>query len=165
MRYRLSFRELFSLKKKSNADKVEKYLERCFQHPVVGISSILRDFTSVQREEDALLTSQYTTITHPSVKADTNKKNVGQCSTSAALTPSPSPPAPPILPPPVTSPVRPVSHQSPSPPNTLSLSKPLPPIVIPPVTLNDYDLLQILGKGCMGKVNCHVVYLSVLSPS
>ncbi|KAI8981993.1 kinase-like domain-containing protein [Mycotypha africana] len=50
-------------KKRTNADKVEKYLLQCFQHPVVSLSSILRDFTSVQRDEDAILTSYYTSTT------------------------------------------------------------------------------------------------------
>lgn len=154
MRYRRSFRELFSLKKKSNADKVEKYLERCFQHPIISISSVLRDFTSVQREEDALLTSQHTLT--PTV-IDINKKMVDP--TKVVPTSSPSSPAP-SLP---TNPLPPISHQLPppsAPSSILPLTKPLPPIIIPPVSLKDYDLLQVLGKGCMGKVSYYHVALS-----
>lgn len=42
---------------------MERYLERCFQHPIISISTILRDFTSVQRDEDAILTNQHTSTT------------------------------------------------------------------------------------------------------
>lgn len=69
---RRSFRDLIPLfsRKKTNATKVEKYIERCFQHPVIRISSILRDFTSVQRDEDSILTNQHTSTTlTPSVTA------------------------------------------------------------------------------------------------
>jgi hypothetical protein len=139
------------LKKKSNADKVEKYLERCFQHPIISISSILRDFTSVQREEDALLTSQHTSITlTPTIGATQMKVDHTSAATMAVS--SPSPPASSPLPPLPTSVLLPPMSHPPSPPNILPVTKPLPPIVIPPVSLNDYDLLQVLGKGCMGKV-------------
>jgi hypothetical protein len=37
---------------KSNADKAEHYLQRCLLDSLVGKSSILRDFLSPQREED-----------------------------------------------------------------------------------------------------------------
>ncbi|KAI8380368.1 kinase-like domain-containing protein [Blakeslea trispora] len=55
------FRGWFSCKKKkSNAIKLEKYLKSCFQHPIVSKSSILQDFTRVQREEDHIVVSQST---------------------------------------------------------------------------------------------------------
>ncbi|KAI8886412.1 kinase-like protein [Backusella circina FSU 941] len=58
---RRSFRDIISFSRKSNAEKIELYLERCFQHPIISISSVLKDFLSVQRDEDAQLTSQYAT--------------------------------------------------------------------------------------------------------
>ena len=82
-------------RKKTNADKITRYLNTCFAHPYISTSSLLKDFSSVQRDEDALLTSQHT------------------CTT---LTPT--------LPPPPT-------QQK---------------------NLDSFDLLQVLGKGCMGKV-------------
>ncbi|KAI7876641.1 kinase-like domain-containing protein [Mucor mucedo] len=104
---RRSFRDLLPFpRKKSNADKIERYLERCFGHPIISISSILRDFTSVQRDEDALLTSQHTSTTLISTihKLTTEFKQQKK----------------------VVSPL--------------------------PVSMKDFKLLQVLGKGCMGKV-------------
>ncbi|KAI8091200.1 kinase-like domain-containing protein, partial [Gilbertella persicaria] len=95
---RRSFRDLLPFaRRKSNADKVEKYLEACFQHPIIGISSIFRDFTSVQRDEDVYLTSRF----RKSVAEPTNVPNRSN----------------------VTS-----------------------------ITIDDFRLLKVLGKGCMGKV-------------
>ncbi|KAI7901055.1 kinase-like domain-containing protein [Cokeromyces recurvatus] len=127
---RRSLRDLFTFsRKKSNASKIEKYLERCFQHPIISISSILRDFTSVQREEDRYLNFQHI---------------------------SPSMPAPPIV----------IDNMAMS--NTSSLPLPQTPTlvksnstsneIITPnhsnskITLDDFHLMKILGKGCMGKV-------------
>ncbi|CAO3703426.1 unnamed protein product [Rhizopus stolonifer] len=82
---RKSLRDL--IPHKSNAEKIQRYLDGCFRHPVVSTSSILKDFTRVQREED---TSYF-----------------------------------------------------------LDLMKATPPL---PATLDDFDLLKVLGKGCIGKV-------------
>jgi hypothetical protein len=43
---------LSQLTAKSNAEKAEHYLQRCLLDGVIGRSSILRDFLSPQREED-----------------------------------------------------------------------------------------------------------------
>jgi hypothetical protein len=42
-------------KKKTNAEKVELYLQQCLLDPVVSQSSIVRDFLSIQRDEDQKL--------------------------------------------------------------------------------------------------------------
>ncbi|KAG0762531.1 hypothetical protein G6F24_006727 [Rhizopus arrhizus] len=101
-----SFQDLLPFPRKSNADKIQKYLERCFHHPIISASSILRDFTRVQRDEDAILESQKTFHT---------------------LTPS-------------------CDHFVTAP---LDLMKDIPPL---PTTLDDFDLIKVLGKGCIGKV-------------
>ncbi|EIE91533.1 hypothetical protein RO3G_16244 [Rhizopus delemar RA 99-880] len=101
-----SFQDLLPFPRKSNADKIQKYLERCFRHPVISASSILRDFTRVQREEDAILESQKTFHTLTS-----------SCDPFVTV--------------------------------PLDLMKDIPPL---PTTLDDFDLIKVLGKGCIGKV-------------
>lgn len=86
----------FSSKRKSNTYKIQKYLEQCFCHPVIRISSLLRDFTSVQREEDSILTTQLTSTTLISPHIAEAKNNE--------------------------------------------------------ISLDDYELIKVIGKGCMGKV-------------
>ncbi|CAO3599325.1 unnamed protein product [Absidia cylindrospora] len=49
--------------KKSNADQIEEYLEKCFQHPIISISSLLRDFLRVQREDDSRIEFALTNAT------------------------------------------------------------------------------------------------------
>lgn len=128
---RRSFRDLLPFpRKKSNADKVEKYLERCFVHPIISISSILRDFTSVQRDEDALLTSQHTSTTLTPTISSSKIKN----HTSILLEPIIiSNPSSPILPPIVQSEIE----------ENNDISSPLP------VSIKDFNLLQVLGKGVL----------------
>lgn len=46
---------LSHLTAKSNAEKAEQYLQRCLLDAAVGKSSILRDFLSPQREEDTFI--------------------------------------------------------------------------------------------------------------
>ncbi|KAG1452940.1 hypothetical protein G6F55_008403 [Rhizopus delemar] len=92
--------------RKTNAEKIKKYLERCFQHSAISHSSLLRDFTRVQRDEDVLLSTQPTYMTlipamHP--------KPVGD---------------------------KPV-------PDTTRSSQ---------ATIDDFSLIRVLGKGCIGKV-------------
>ncbi|CAO3585969.1 unnamed protein product [Absidia cylindrospora] len=61
---RSSLRQLFTSlhhhhghhsKKKTNAEKVELYLQQCLLDPVVSQSTIVRDFLSIQRDEDQKL--------------------------------------------------------------------------------------------------------------
>lgn len=51
---RRSIRNFFHISVKSNAEKVEKYLYRCSNDPVLGTSTLLRDFFSPQREGDEI---------------------------------------------------------------------------------------------------------------
>ncbi|CEG67013.1 hypothetical protein RMATCC62417_03498 [Rhizopus microsporus] len=100
---------LFPFSRKSNAEKLQKYLERCFRHPIVSVSSILRDFTRVQRDEDVVLMTQLT---------DTTLTLTANQSTDRL-----------VIPP--------------------KLNKQMPPL---PATMDDFNLIKVLGKGCMGKV-------------
>ncbi|KAJ2964203.1 hypothetical protein NQZ79_g780 [Umbelopsis isabellina] len=52
---RLSIRNLFAQLKsqKSNSEKIEWYMRRCALDPIISKSSLFRDFLSVQREEDS----------------------------------------------------------------------------------------------------------------
>jgi hypothetical protein len=141
----------FSRLKKSNADKIEKYLTTCFQHPIISISSILKDFTSVQRDEDVLLTSQHTSTTlTPTIhsirkvftvalaKTTTNNYNDDSPSTSSNNNSNREAGAP------ISS-----AKDSNQFDQTLNTSKTL---TSKPVTIDDFNLLKVLGKGCMGKV-------------
>lgn len=167
-------------RKKSNASKVEKYLERCFQHPIIGISSILRDFTSVQRDEDASLTSQHTSTTLTPTVEIKNSADTTKCTEPLPPLPSSTPfICPPssqqqqqqqqiYLPlihinavnkplPKIVSPTTPLpSLAQPPPPASSPGSIPATPVqgqtTTTDISLADYDLLKVLGKGCMGKV-------------
>lgn len=143
---RRSFRDLLPFpRRKSNADKIEKYLERCFVHPIISISSILRDFTSVQRDEDALLTSQYTSTTlTPTIRSSKRKPDTIK---SVLLSPiiKPDPSSSTSHPP--TIPIAPIV-----PSNSITEFDKLEKTAPLPVSIKDFNLLQVLGKGCMGKV-------------
>ncbi|KAI9029538.1 hypothetical protein CLU79DRAFT_831917 [Phycomyces nitens] len=120
---RRSIRNLLSFNKKSNADKIENYLNCCFQHSIVSISSILRDFISVQREEDSIVMLQKApsdTISQSIQYTDHSPSYTSQ--STDAYSPS----------------IRSDSIQSPLSPARASL--------------DDFELLKVLGKGCMGKV-------------
>ncbi|KAI8372780.1 kinase-like domain-containing protein [Radiomyces spectabilis] len=110
-------------KRKSNAEKVEQYLQRCFQHPIISISSILRDFLSVQRDEDTLIES---TI-EPSLAIPTPRHRLSRSCSIGTHRQSIQ-----------DSPVTPVT--------------PLPTTDHPKMSVDDFHLLKVLGKGCMGKV-------------
>lgn len=120
-------------------------MERCFGHPIISISSILRDFTSVQRDEDALLTSQHTSTTLIStIHSIKRKSDAGKSvkpspvvinnSSSSAHSPVP------IIAPIISAEVITEFEQK------QQIVSPLP------VSIKDFKLLQVLGKGCMGKV-------------
>ncbi|KAI7863886.1 kinase-like domain-containing protein, partial [Spinellus fusiger] len=115
-----SIHSLLSFNKKSNAEKIEHYLNCCFQHPIVSISSILRDFISVQREEDRLILLQQ--IVHPISSSIHSNRSASSISHSYSNTYTPS--------------VQSKSTNSP-------LSR---------ASLDDFEFLKVLGKGCMGKV-------------
>ncbi|KAI8072001.1 kinase-like domain-containing protein [Thamnidium elegans] len=143
---RRSFRDLLPFpRRKSNADKIEKYLERCFVHPIISISSILRDFTSVQRDEDALLTSQHTSTTlTPTIRSSKRKPDTIKSVLLSPIIksgPSSSTSHPPTMP---IAPIVP-SH------SITGFDKPEKTAPVP-VSIKDFNLLQVLGKGCMGKV-------------
>jgi hypothetical protein len=121
---RRSIRDLLSFSRKSNAEKIERYLQHCFRHPIISISSILRDFVKVQRDEDALLMSQADDPIPVLNNGVINGRKEEELST--ALPPTPPPPSPPALP---------VKH------------------IQKPFSLDQVQLLKVLGKGCMGKVN------------
>lgn len=147
---RRSLRDLLPFsRKKSNADKIERYLERCFGHPIISVSSILRDFTSVQRDEDALLTSQHTATTLISTIHSINRKSDAikpiELSTVTINDPSSSSSTVPIVAPVILKQVITEFEEKKQPQHKIISSQ--------PVELKDFKLLQVLGKGCMGKVN------------
>lgn len=97
---RSSLRQLFTSlhhhhghhsKKKTNAEKVELYLQQCLLDPVVSQSTIVRDFLSIQRDEDQKLPTKTDTLTN----ADNNHNSI---STGSSLkipiaAPSKTPPS------------------------------------------------------------------------
>ncbi|ORZ08141.1 kinase-like domain-containing protein [Absidia repens] len=93
--------------KKSNADQIEDYLEKCFQHPIISISSLLRDFLRVQREDDSRIESALTNAT--TTTAEKQKLVAAAAPASSPLDPSKK------------------------------------------ISLDQFELLKVIGKGCMGK--------------
>ncbi|KAI9280508.1 kinase-like domain-containing protein [Sporodiniella umbellata] len=102
--------DLLPFNRKSNAEKIQKYLERCLQHPILSRSSLTHDFTRVQREEDVDLVSQSTCAT---LVTANNKANYIDSATSFIVEKKQSQ---------------------------------------PPMTPEDFKLIKVLGKGCIGKV-------------
>ncbi|ORX50550.1 kinase-like protein [Hesseltinella vesiculosa] len=204
-------RQRSSRQRKTNAEKVELYLQQCLQDPVIAQSSILRDFFCIQRDEDQKLpikvaspsTSQVSIVVMtasaihppPSTSSDTslpttttNLEVTNAPSHSDAQPPSDLPLTPAQQSPP-ESPVSPGAANDPSDdgrPLSVkedmvsldsllreAISPPLPPspittyqpaqednsLVHHPIIqtsavfpLEHFDLLKVLGKGCMGKV-------------
>ncbi|OBZ85800.1 RAC-gamma serine/threonine-protein kinase [Choanephora cucurbitarum] len=121
-------RGLLSRKKKSNSIKLEKYLNSCFQHPVISQSSVLQDFIRVQREEDKhipALTKESTSTRFESFAEEEIEIYTPQPSLPDTLSMSPS-------------------NESDAPVSKTELPQ--------EHTLDSFDLLKVLGKGCMGKV-------------
>lgn len=153
---RRSLRDLLPFsKKRSNSDKVEKYLQRCFEHPIIRISSILKDFTSVQRDEDALLTSQHTsttlTPTLNSMRKDVRSSEGGKEQQGRSEPQELQPIF--LLPPsstPVTTSIAPITL----PDSMTKIEKRESLLLSDPIntSIDDFSLLKVLGKGCMGKV-------------
>ncbi|CDH50007.1 ypk2p [Lichtheimia corymbifera JMRC:FSU:9682] len=151
---RRSIKNLLTFSKKSNADKIEKYLQRCFDHPIISISTLLRDFTSVQRDEDKEIlcdsklaigsattttgTLPPTPITRPSIDtvkpACNGKPSIAKQPASASISTEPHPP---------TTTSQPASENSTANNDQHDAAG---------ASLDDFDLLKVLGKGCMGKV-------------
>ncbi|KAI9320229.1 kinase-like domain-containing protein [Dichotomocladium elegans] len=147
---RRSLKNLFHMnKKKSNADKLEKYLQRCFEHPIISISTLFRDFLAVQRDEDQEVICNNV---HPvSLCCNDNKPSTRSNSMIIQNTISKqqeqqqenSPSLPPDTPNPVVfAPLPSIS--------TAAVAHPI--VQRHRATLKDFEMLKVLGKGCMGKV-------------
>lgn len=150
---RRSIKNLLTFSKKSNADKIEKYLQRCFDHPIISISTLLRDFTSVQRDEDKEIlcdsklaigsatttTGPPTPITRPSI--DTVKP---ACNGKPNIAKQPAASISTEIHEQITS--KPASENSTANNDQHDAA----------ASLDDFDLLKVLGKGCMGKVYIYI---------
>ncbi|KAI8084509.1 kinase-like domain-containing protein [Halteromyces radiatus] len=131
---------------------MEQYLQKCFQHPVISISSLLKDFLSVQREDDKLIEA----ITNTTTTAVSTRRN------SSSIYGN-QPTVPPVWSTTTSTGVNNgriiISSSSSSnydhteTPETMSH-----PSEIHSshrhrkVTIDQFDLLKVIGKGCMGKV-------------
>ncbi|KAH8556428.1 kinase-like domain-containing protein, partial [Umbelopsis sp. PMI_123] len=107
---RLSIRNLFAQLKsqKSNSEKIENYVRRCVLDPIVGKSSLFRDFLTVQREEDSAAAKE---VVQQFVNMQATISNKQHLQTR---------------------------H-----PNTVQR---------PVTSIQDFQFIKVLGKGCMGKV-------------
>ncbi|KAI7871683.1 kinase-like domain-containing protein [Spinellus fusiger] len=140
---------------KTNARKIECYLQQCIEHPLLRFSSLLCDFLSVQRAEDAMsrLTlypspvssvSPVPSLTFPTVTMTTLATTLPEtlATTEATTTAVPAMPAMPTMP---TMPTMPAISTAPA----------TPPLVMgeeETLQMKDFTLVKVLGKGCMGKV-------------
>ncbi|KAG2182348.1 hypothetical protein INT43_007278 [Umbelopsis isabellina] len=173
---RLSIRNLFAQLKssKSNSEKIEWYMRRCALDPVISKSSLFRDFLSVQREEDSAAEKE---ILQQFVNMQATLSTEQQQSPVLDSVTSEDAQVPDVTPVPVSSSRRiargskvaddthyrkvssSLSTLSENPGISLAdlakRQKRLPTqqqIRKEATSIQDFQLIKVLGKGCMGKV-------------
>ncbi|KAI8096869.1 kinase-like domain-containing protein [Halteromyces radiatus] len=168
---RTSLRQLFTSlhhhhhhRSKTNAEKVELYLQQCLLDPVVSQSSIVRDFFSIQRDEDQKLPIHPLGIppTPPIVNVTIDKDN-NKIDQQDQDEPTKDDKDDDIKTDDLVS-LRDILRDSISPPPiptdlAQNESVPIPEEEeeeeveeIQPFPLDYFDKMTVLGKGCMGKV-------------
>ncbi|KAI8063203.1 kinase-like domain-containing protein [Gongronella butleri] len=127
--------------KRGNADSIEAYLQACLRHPILSISTLLRDFLAVQRIDDKYWTSSMppsdtlttTTATIDPVHWSQISRMALQGDDDDALHPN--------------------DHNRPvdTPDTSSSIASRKKPALFR-LTIDHFHLLKVIGKGCMGKV-------------
>ncbi|KAI7860564.1 kinase-like domain-containing protein, partial [Circinella umbellata] len=124
---------------KSNSEKIEMYLRRCALHPIVGRSSLFRDFLAAQRNEDQIVPNSNRIPTPALINNNHSNKSCSSSIASSMITSSLD-----------------SCHDS----NNISNVNNNNSIVIPggisihqtKLTIRDFEILKVLGRGCTGKV-------------
>lgn len=130
---------------KSNSEKIETYLRRCARDPVISRSSLFHDFLSKQRPEDRASQRWSPPSLGASEQDIQDIEMEDNPSTQSIISAS-------IDSHPLTSDER-STHTGQSSPEEVMHASPERSIskdTLPP--LDNYNLLKVLGQGCMGKV-------------
>ncbi|KAI9244936.1 kinase-like domain-containing protein [Sporodiniella umbellata] len=120
---RKSIRHFFHLSVKTDADKVERYLERCVLNPLLKSSTLLRDFLSPQREGDIKKMPSRESLSPDASIASEQVVRMWEPGLSPSIIES-------------------LNRES-----VQSLS-----VVETMFPLDAMEMVKVLGKGCMGKV-------------
>lgn len=172
---RTSFRTFFlrlgklgqGIRRRPNSEKLEAYLQRCATDPVVGRSSLLRDFLSKQRPEDKIASKEMiqsyvdrqVALSNDAQRASMEEQQPSSSSIMSSSTTSSSfrhsddyyaPRQSSSLSSPVAVEEDNPSHAAGEEEDNMMVVDDHHRRRVP--TIQDYQFLKVLGKGCMGKV-------------
>ncbi|KAI8636615.1 kinase-like domain-containing protein [Parasitella parasitica] len=176
--YSFSKKSTHLLTRKSNSDKIERYLRHCVNDPTIQSCSLFKEFLQPQRDEDntipkelvqSLVEEQHISMLSNIDSISNNVSQHREINTACGPTPPPdklqvlTPPSDHdntsflsyssfSIPPPSSS-QRPQSfiqpHRDLSGTSNITSSSFSTEI---PVTIQDFQLIKVIGRGCMGKV-------------
>lgn len=139
-----SFRKIlhsFSHKstQKSNSDNIERYLRHCVNDLNIGSCSLFKEFLQAQREEDNVIPKHVV-------------QSYVQQSSIVMSEPAPPPSLVVATPSPDTTTQDDDSYTSF--PSHIMLDNPISSDISDlPATIQDFQLIKVIGRGCMGKVS------------
>lgn len=154
--------------RKSNSDRLERYLRDCVNDINIQSCSLFKEFLQPQREEDNIILKQ---VVQSYVEQQQNLSIVSKSRDIVNCGPSPPPDEAiiadersfmsyssfssriqPVTPQPIPSSSSSSSSSASSEQkdDMISLSSE------EPVTIQDFQLIKVIGRGCMGKVSLHV---------
>ncbi|KAI7875696.1 kinase-like protein [Lichtheimia hyalospora FSU 10163] len=138
---------------KSNSQKIESYLRRCALHPTVGRSSLLRDFLSAQRNEDKIL-PLHSILEEIQADHQENQRRMSQEQHYISPDPRDIPDA--LIPEKQYSSSVIINADDDDDDDRISnMSIMTTPVEQPQeekICIHDFNLIKVLGGGCMGKV-------------
>lgn len=153
----------------SNSENLERYLRYCVNDPIIHASSLFKEFLQPQREEDNIIPKtkiiQESIVHHQEqqqsmIQSDIileNHEIIGACG------PTPPPDDDALCPLPssiysytsFTSRIEPISTEAAIPATTLSNTSTSTTSIASSeqtATIQDFQLIKVIGRGCMGKV-------------
>jgi hypothetical protein len=149
--------------RKSNSDRLERYLRDCINDPNIQSCSLFKEFLQPQREEDSAVLKQM-------VQSYVEQQQQQQDASREIVDCGPTPPPDEAI---IadersflsyssfSSRIQPATPQPIPTYSSSSSSSQLKDDMISlssdePVTIQDFQLIKVIGRGCMGKVSLHV---------